>query len=141
MRRHLWCAIGAMALGLVRPVRAYTQAPGPATSAAERVVTFPSGALTLHGVVYKPAGPGPFPAVVYNHGSAPGMLSKEAFDALGPVFRFILPTAVPRRMATLLATLDRQCGPRTCSNSWTGIAPRRQFSRGAFRYLTSLRRL
>jgi hypothetical protein len=50
------------------------------------VVSFPSGPLTLHGVLYKPEGAGPFPAIVYNHGSAPGMLSKEAFDALGPVF-------------------------------------------------------
>lgn len=50
------------------------------------VVSFPSGRLTLHGVLYKPDGTGPFPAIVYNHGSAPGMLSKEAFEALGPVF-------------------------------------------------------
>jgi dipeptidyl aminopeptidase/acylaminoacyl peptidase len=56
-----------------------------ATPAAE-VVSFPSGAITLHGVLYKPEGAGPFPAVVYNHGSAPGMLSQEAFAALGPVF-------------------------------------------------------
>jgi len=53
---------------------------------AEDVVTFPSGELTLHGALYKPEGSGPFPALLYNHGSAPGMLSKEAFDALGPVF-------------------------------------------------------
>src|SRR5258706_15722795 len=26
------------------------------------------------------------PAVIYNHGSAAGMLSQEAFEALGPVF-------------------------------------------------------
>jgi len=49
-------------------------------------VTFKSGTLTLHGVLYKPEGRGPFPAVVYNHGSAPGMLSQEAFDALAPAF-------------------------------------------------------
>ena len=49
-------------------------------------VTFPSGEITLHGVVYKPEGKGPFPAVVYNHGSAEGMISKTGFDALGPVF-------------------------------------------------------
>jgi carboxymethylenebutenolidase len=54
-------------------------------SAAD-IVTFPSGGATLRGVLYKPGGTGPFPAVVYNHGSAAGMLSKEAFDALGPVF-------------------------------------------------------
>ena len=33
------------------------------------VVTFPSGALTLRGVIWKPEGKGPFPAMVYNHGS------------------------------------------------------------------------
>jgi predicted dienelactone hydrolase len=54
--------------------------------AEAETVTFPSGEITLHGVLYKPEGTGPFPAVVYNHGSAPGMMSKEAFAALGPVF-------------------------------------------------------
>jgi dipeptidyl aminopeptidase/acylaminoacyl peptidase len=49
-------------------------------------VTFPSGSVTLHGVLFRPDGRGPFPAVVYNHGSAPGMMSRDAFDALGPVF-------------------------------------------------------
>jgi carboxymethylenebutenolidase len=50
------------------------------------VVSFRSGQLTLYGVLYKPEGRGPFPALLYNHGSAPGMLSSQAFDALGPVF-------------------------------------------------------
>ena len=68
------------------------QDPSPSTeplqsiSSGGEVVTFPSGELTLHGVLYKPDGVGPFPAVVYNHGSAPGMLSKQAFDVLGPAF-------------------------------------------------------
>jgi carboxymethylenebutenolidase len=53
---------------------------------AAEVVTFPSGKLTLHGVLYKPEGVGRFPAIIYNHGSAPGMLSRDAFEALGPVF-------------------------------------------------------
>ena len=53
---------------------------------AYEIVTFPSGNITLKGVLFKPEGAGPFPAVVYNHGSAAGMLSQEAFDALGPVF-------------------------------------------------------
>jgi dienelactone hydrolase len=60
--------------------------PSPAVTASAKVVSFPSGKLTLKGMLYKPEGTGPFPAVVYNHGSAPGMLSKEAFEALGPVF-------------------------------------------------------
>lgn len=58
----------------------------PSVVAVAETVTFPSGDLTLHGVLYKPEGTGPFPAVVYNHGSAPGMMSKDAFAALGPVF-------------------------------------------------------
>jgi hypothetical protein len=37
---------------------------------AADIVTFPGGALTLHGVVYKPDGAGPFPVLLYNHGSA-----------------------------------------------------------------------
>ena len=59
--------------------------PLPFLSGADDV-TFPSGDITLHGVVYRPEGKGPFPAVVYNHGSAEGMISKTGFDALGPVF-------------------------------------------------------
>src|ERR1700742_1099338 len=57
-----------------------------AAAQVEQTVSFSSGDKVLHGVVYKPSGPGPFPAVLYNHGSAGGMLSKDAFDALGPVF-------------------------------------------------------
>ena len=57
-----------------------------ADSVAHEVVTFPSGRLALQGELYRPKGRGPFPAVVYNHGSAAGMLSQQAFDALGPVF-------------------------------------------------------
>ena len=32
-------------------------------------MSFPSGKLELHGFVYKPAGNGPFRAILYNHGS------------------------------------------------------------------------
>ncbi len=32
-------------------------------------VKFPSGSLILHGFVHRPGGSGPFPAVLYNHGS------------------------------------------------------------------------
>src|SRR6266853_1154335 len=58
----------------------------PSVLVVAETVTFPSGEITLYGVLYKPEGTGPFPAVIYNHGSAPGMMSKEAFAALGPVF-------------------------------------------------------
>ena len=60
--------------------------PSFAASDEPGVVSFRSGEITLQGTLYKPKGKGPFPAVVYNHGSAPGMLSQQAFEALGPVF-------------------------------------------------------
>lgn len=50
----------------------------------QETVAFPSGTLTLRGVLYRPTGTGPFPAVVYNHGSAPD--NSMASEALGPVF-------------------------------------------------------
>src|ERR1700680_3366247 len=60
--------------------------PSFAASDEPEVVSFRSGEITLQGTLYKPKGKGPFPAVVYNHGSAAGMLSKDAFEALGPAF-------------------------------------------------------
>jgi carboxymethylenebutenolidase len=55
-----------------------------------RVVEYgrtPSGAA-LRGVLYLPQGQGqgPFPVVLYAHGSAPGSLSNEAFEAVAPAF-------------------------------------------------------
>ena len=40
-------------------------------SALSEEVTFRSGPLTLHGYLWKPAGPGPFPVVLWNHQSWP----------------------------------------------------------------------
>jgi carboxymethylenebutenolidase len=74
------CAVGCK----TAPARGAAREAGSSTAAEE--VTFTNGPLTLRGVVYKPAGPGPFPAVLYNHGSAPGMLNSQAFEAIGPRF-------------------------------------------------------
>jgi dipeptidyl aminopeptidase/acylaminoacyl peptidase len=58
-------------------------------SAAEEV-TFPSGKLTLHGFLYKGAGDGPLPAILWNHGSErrPGRLPELGafFSSKGYVF-------------------------------------------------------
>jgi carboxymethylenebutenolidase len=40
----------------------------------------------LSGVLYLPKGPGPFPVLLYAHGSAAGSLSNEAFEAVAPPF-------------------------------------------------------
>jgi dipeptidyl aminopeptidase/acylaminoacyl peptidase len=50
------------------------------------IVRFPSGKLTLGGELFKPKGSGPFPAVLYNHGSAEGMMSDTASNAIGPLY-------------------------------------------------------
>ena len=53
--------------------------------AAPDTVVIRSGPLMLHGLVWKPGGAGPFPAVLYNHGS--GSQSDLARPGkLGPVF-------------------------------------------------------
>jgi dienelactone hydrolase len=56
-------------------------------------VTFPSGNLHLKAYLWKPAGPGPFPAVLFNHGSGSdraditaGMQITEAASILAPFF-------------------------------------------------------
>ena len=54
--------------------------------AAPDIVHFQSHELTLGGELFKPQGSGPFPAILYNHGSAPGMLNSEAARIIGPLF-------------------------------------------------------
>lgn len=49
-----------------------------------KIVSFVSGGLKLHGVVYKPQGAGPFPAILFNHGSS--LETQVASDTLGPMF-------------------------------------------------------
>ena len=44
-------------------------APKPSFPQKKQEVTFPGGGLTLHGCIWKPEGNGPFPAVIWNHGS------------------------------------------------------------------------
>jgi dienelactone hydrolase len=57
-----------------------------APTAASEAVSFNSGDKVLHGFLYKPAGQGPFPTVLYNHGSSPGLVNNQAFDLIGPLF-------------------------------------------------------
>jgi len=46
-----------------------TALAGTAGAAEPQQVAFPSGNLELRGFIFKPEGSGPFPAVLYNHGS------------------------------------------------------------------------
>lgn len=49
---------------------AHAAAASPGSTVGDRV-EFASGALTLGGFLYRPRGAGPFPAIVFNHGSEP----------------------------------------------------------------------
>lgn len=65
----------------------------PSPSSSPRIVTVPSGPLKLKALLWTPAGPGPFPAVLFTHGSGSadpahtGRLAiVSAAEELGPVF-------------------------------------------------------
>jgi dienelactone hydrolase len=70
--------------------------PSPSSTqhaVAPQIVEVPSGALRLKGYLWKPATPGPFPAVLFNHGSGAddaqhtaGRTMAEAAAVLAPVF-------------------------------------------------------
>ena len=51
------------------------------------IVGFSSGSLTLRGELFLPEGKGPFPVILYNHGSAPKMLNSQASAIIGPMFQ------------------------------------------------------
>jgi dienelactone hydrolase len=76
---------------IARPVaQAQTNASVPAEAQApvfnKRHVTFKSGDLILVGYLYKPRGDGPFPAVVWNHGSEPDPGGGAQFDSVAAIF-------------------------------------------------------
>jgi dipeptidyl aminopeptidase/acylaminoacyl peptidase len=57
------------------------------------LVTFASGSLTLHGFLYRPSGTGPFPAIVFNHGSEqlPGPKDGQAMFYVAHGFVLFVP--------------------------------------------------
>jgi dienelactone hydrolase len=61
------------------------QAQSPAIFNKQRV-TFKSGDLTLVGYLFKPNGAGPFPTVVWNHGSERNPGGGPQFDSVAAVF-------------------------------------------------------
>jgi carboxymethylenebutenolidase len=79
-----------LALILLLSSAAFGQSPQPITP---QTVEIRSGSLRLKAFFWKPAGPGPFPAVLFNHGSGgadaattAGMPITEAARKLAPLF-------------------------------------------------------
>jgi dienelactone hydrolase len=56
------------------------------TNLNKQRVSFKSHEITLAGFLFKPDGPGPFPAVVWNHGSEKNPGGGPQFDAVASIF-------------------------------------------------------
>ena len=69
-------------------VASWHPAPAQAQGAAfsKERVTFKSGGLTLVGFLFKPDGSGPFPGLVWNHGSEKNPGTMRQFDAVAAIF-------------------------------------------------------
>jgi len=80
-------AVTAFLLAIASSAVLALQPSPPAPLAPERI-TVASGSKMLRGLIWRPAGGGPFPAILFNHGS---YLSKEPMspdtpEKLGPLF-------------------------------------------------------
>jgi dienelactone hydrolase len=76
--------VSAVALATSTVLAASVTGQQPALN--KQPVTFKSGQLTLVGIVYKPDGPGPFPIVIWNHGSERTPGRSRQFDAVADIF-------------------------------------------------------
>lgn len=74
------------ACGPRRPAAPTAIPATPTPAASEERVTFKSGRLTLEGFLYKPAGDGPFPALVWNHGQEAQPNEGSEFDSVATAF-------------------------------------------------------
>lgn len=72
-------------------------AQSPAAPVNKQRVTFKSGSLTLVGYLFKPQGDGPFPAIIWNHGSEPSPGRGPQFDSVAAVFANYVVFAPVRR--------------------------------------------
>ena len=85
--------VSTRALLLAVAMSAAIGAQGVAQVAKPETVVVQSGGLRLHAVLWRPQGRGPFPAVLFNHGSGhatgadvSGRRDQRYPDVLGPVF-------------------------------------------------------
>jgi dienelactone hydrolase len=81
-------ALLAIALVIVAPI-----GRGWAQGAKPELITFTSGDLALKGFIWKPEGPGSFPAILWNHGSEkqPGTVDTVAPYFVGRGYIFLAP--------------------------------------------------
>jgi carboxymethylenebutenolidase len=88
------CASAQQPLTLANRIAAHPAKPALAPGQAMgEEVSFPAAGLTLRGFLYKPSGSGPFPAIIWNHGSEklPGWQPELAAFYNSKGFAFFLP--------------------------------------------------
>ena len=86
LRRSAIAITGLVACVAISPARAQAPAPSPAPI-VKQPIKFRSDGLTLVGYLFKPEGTGPFPAVLWNHGSEREPARGRQFDAAAEVFQ------------------------------------------------------
>ena len=77
------CALLAIGIGL-HPNGAVVAAPQAPFN--KQKISFKSGGLTLAGYVFKPDGAGPFPTLIWNHGSEQNPSGGPQFDSVAAIF-------------------------------------------------------
>ncbi len=75
MKKSRSIILASLALSFTAATTAYAQASSPET------VVVRNGSVTLHALLYRPQGRGPFPAILFNHGSG---RTREELERLGP---------------------------------------------------------
>lgn len=87
-RRGIFFSLFGIFLLAVAPVsQSWSQVAKP------ELITFKSGDLALKGFIWKPDGPGPFPAILWNHGSEkrPGTVDTVAAYFVSRGYVFLVP--------------------------------------------------
>src|SRR5262245_62415584 len=84
--RRVAMRTAAIVAGLAVVLRASAGQPQDASRFNKQRITFQSGALTLVGYLFKPEGSGPFPAIVWNHGSEKNPGGGAQFDTVASIF-------------------------------------------------------
>ena len=71
---------------LAAPAGSHAQAQGAAMTPAREAVTFNGGDHELRGILFRPHGDGPSPAVIWNHGSEKNPGAGPEFESVASIF-------------------------------------------------------
>ena len=100
-----------------------------AAAAGPEVIAIPNGPVTLHALLWRPAGKGPFPAVLLNHGSG---RTAEELQRLGPYQdqAYVLAPAFLRRGYEFLYLFRRGVGLSQDQGENAELLMNREFAAG-----------